>query len=363
MNTGDTNNNQNRHQQQQQQQQQQLETQHSFVIKYQPSKISSFQQMDSVFKTTLESLIAIDSLNILITGAPGVGKTSVINAVVREYYGDAYNDENILVLNSLKDQGIQYYRSDLKVFSQTNSLVKNKKKIILLDDVDLINEQSQQVFRNCMDKYSHNVHFIMSCTNLQKVIDSLQSRHIIMHVPMPTIATMYQIANHIICEEAALAKNVTDADALAYIVALSNRSIRLLVNYIEKIYIMNVPLTLGLAKMIYTNICVNDFERYTEFIKVGDLTSAIRSMHALHDHGYSVIDIFENYFSFVKTTDILDEMQKYQIISLLCKYITVFHNVHEDEIELALFSNNAICALRTTHYALRSATTTTPKTM
>jgi hypothetical protein len=163
---------------------------------------------------------------------------------------------------------------------------------------------------------------------------------------MPTVAIMYEIATHIICEESTLAQNVTDADALAYVVSLSNRSIRLLVNYIEKIYIMNVPLTMYLAKMIYTNICVNDFERYTEVVKIGDLTSAIRIMHALHDHGYSVIDIFENYFSFVKTTDILDEMQKYRLVSLLCKYITVFHNVHEDEIELALFSNNAICALQ-----------------
>ena len=106
--------------------------QHSFVVKYQPSKISNFQQVDPVFKRTLESLVAIDSLNILITGAPGVGKTSIINAVIREYYGDTYTDDNILVLNSLKEQGIQYYRGDLKVFSQTNSLVKNKKKIILL---------------------------------------------------------------------------------------------------------------------------------------------------------------------------------------------------------------------------------------
>ena len=31
-------------------------------------------------------------------------------------------------------------------------------------------------FRNCIDKYSHNVHFLSSCSNTQKVIDSLQSR-------------------------------------------------------------------------------------------------------------------------------------------------------------------------------------------
>ena len=53
------------------------------------------------------------------------------------------------------------------------------KKFIILDDIDLINEQSQQVFRNCIDKYSHNVHFLSSCINIQKVIDSVQSRCII----------------------------------------------------------------------------------------------------------------------------------------------------------------------------------------
>jgi hypothetical protein len=31
---------------------------------------------------------------------------------------------------------------------------------------------------------------------------------------------------------------------------------------------------------------------------------------------------------------------KYQAIAIICKYITIFHNIHEDEIELALFTNN-----------------------
>jgi DNA polymerase III delta prime subunit len=50
----------------------------------------------------------------------------------------------------------------VKTFCQTCSVIKGKKKIIVLDDIDLINEQSQQVFRNCIDKFSHNVNFISS---------------------------------------------------------------------------------------------------------------------------------------------------------------------------------------------------------
>ena len=34
------------------------------------------------------------------------------------------------------------------------------------------------------------------------------------------------------------------------------------------------------------------------------------------------------------------ETQKYDIIPYICKYITIFHNVHENDIELSLFTNN-----------------------
>jgi DNA polymerase III delta prime subunit len=121
----------------------------------------------------------MDSLNILLVGDIASGKTTLLNIIIREYYKGIepkLYQENILYINSLKEQGINYYRSDVKTFCQTCSMIKNKKKIIVLDDIDLINEQSQQVFRNCIDKFSQNVHFISSCSNIQKVIESLQSR-------------------------------------------------------------------------------------------------------------------------------------------------------------------------------------------
>ena len=62
------------------------------------------------------------------------------------------------------------------MFCQTPSLIKNKKKILVLDDLDLINEQGQQVFRNCIDKYTNNIFFIASCGNIHKIIDTLKSR-------------------------------------------------------------------------------------------------------------------------------------------------------------------------------------------
>jgi hypothetical protein len=36
----------------------------------------------------------------------------------------------------------------------------------------------------------------------------------------------------------------------------------------------------------------------------------------------------------------LEENSKYKIIPFLCKYITIFNKIHEDSVELALFTNN-----------------------
>ena len=155
-----------------------------FLNKYQPLYFKDFETEHEMIEI-LNTLINMNNLNILFIGDVGSGKTIFVNAVIAEYYKDLsyqkYQD-NILHINSLKEQGINYYRNDVKTFCQTCSSINNKKKIIVLDDIDIINEQSQQVFRNCIDKYSHNVHFISSCSNSQKVIESLQSRFTIIKI-------------------------------------------------------------------------------------------------------------------------------------------------------------------------------------
>jgi hypothetical protein len=57
------------------------------------------------------------------------------------------------------------------------------------------------------------------------------------------------------------------------------------------------------------------------------------------------MDILDNYFAYIKNSNILNEDKKHKIIPFICKYITIFHNIHEDEIELALFTNNLIAIL------------------
>lgn len=309
-----------------------------FINKFQPIYFADFET-DNEIITILNTLIKMNNLNILFIGDIGSGKTTFLNSVIREYYSSysyaEYND-NILHINSLKEQGINYYRNDVKTFCQTCSLIKNKKKIIILDDIDLINEQSQQVFRNCIDKYSHNVHFMSSCTNVQKVIESLQSRLLIVKIKPIQKENLINIMNKIKHKE----QIVIEPDAEQFILNISNNTTKILINYMEKFKLLNEPITLELAVYSCTNISFFTLQQYTEYLLSGKLANAIHVLYNIYDKGYSVMDILDNYFLFIKTTDILNEQQKYNIIPYICKYITIFYNIHEDEIELALFTNN-----------------------
>lgn len=309
------------------------------INKYQPLYFTDFN--DNEIIAILNTLIQIDDLNILFIGNISSGKTTILNALIREYYKNysLYEyDCNVLYINSLKEQGINYYRTDVKTFCQTSSCIKGKKKIVVLDDIDFINEQSQQVFRNCIDKYNHNVHFISSCSNNQKVIESLQSRLTIIKIKSMQKNNLINIINKIKKNE-----NIEiDEDALNFVVNISNGSVKVIINYMEKFKLLDTKITLYLANKLCSNISFLDFEEYTNFVLNGQLNDAISLIFKFNKSGYSVMDILDNYFIFIKITNILDEDQKYKIIPLLCKYITIFHNIHEDDIELALFTNNLI---------------------
>ena len=309
-----------------------------FLTKYQPQLFEQFNINSSVIDTLTE-LIKLNKLNILFIGDIGTGKTTFLNALIREYYKGIPSESyvsNILQINSLKEQGINFCRNDVKTFCQTHSLVNEKKKIILLDDIDLIGEQSQQVFRNFIDKYSTNVHFIATCSNSQKVIETLQSRFIIIQINQPEMIQLKQLMNNIIISE----NLIISPEAQNFILNISNGSAKILINYLEKIKLLNFQIDLQIADNICSNISFLLFEEYTRYLLNKQLCQSIKLIYEIYDKGYSVMDILDNYFIFVKFTNILNETQKYEIIPIICKYIAIFHNIHEDEIELVLFTNN-----------------------
>lgn len=328
-------------------------TESTFISKYTPCHLRDFEYVDDLTETRkcndttfiLRTLIEIDDLNILLIGGSNSGKTTLLYALLREYYGLSKNtnipETNIMFINNLKEQGIQFFKNELKTFCQSHCSIYGKKKTIVVDDMDTVNKPSQQVFRNYIDKYRSNVNLIASCSNTQKVIESLQSRLHIIRIRAPSIKQIEQTMDRILKEEVIL----IDRSSREYLLDRSASSIRNVMNNLEKLKIYSqegVIISRDVCEKLCSTISFHQFEEYIRAIKSRNLQKAVAIVYEIYDYGYSVIDILEYFFAFIKSTELITDDEKYRVIPLICKYITVFHNMHENCIELALLTHNLI---------------------
>ena len=270
-------------------------------------------------------------------GDSGSGKTTLIECILKEYYKNNILDCDILIINSLKEQGISFYRNEVKNFCQTITM-SNKKKTIIIDDIDTINEQCQQVFRNYIDKYSNNINVIMSCSNIHKIIDTLKTRVSILKIEPINKNILDKIVTTIVSnEEIKIEDNVKEK-----LYQISNYSIRNIINYLEKIKLYNKSITEDNLYILCSNISYFSLENYTKLCIQNNFNESLKILYNFYNIGYTLMDIYDEYFIYIKYSSILTNKQKIIINKILCKYISIFYNIHEDPIELAFFNKEII---------------------
>jgi len=340
------------------------------INKYKPTRFCDFVDKESEpILSFLKTQIEKNKILTMIVGEEESGKTTMLNAIISEYYGVPHNAciSNVLYIHYLKEQGTSYYKNEVKYFCQTYCSIAGKKKTIVLDDLDFMSESNQTVFVNIIDKYSKYVNFIGSCKLLHKILYGIQTRLMIVKLPSLTHSQLSTIANRILSEEGM----VIEEDSLESLITLSKYKINRLINCIDKIKLVYGNSTIDSrpvinSEVIYqlcANIQYSIYKQYFLFILEKNIQSAIGVLYDLHDKGFSVIDILDNMFEYAKmiSTDTIGSMGKdtensvfflrieqktvYEIIKIICKYITFFYNIHEDEIELALITNDIIYTL------------------
>ena len=281
-------------------------------------------------------------LDILFIGHSGCGKSSFLDYVTSTYYqgmSKTEKEDNILIINQMKDTSVQYFRQNMKIFCQSYCTVFSKKKLIIIDDIDNINEHCQQILRSYMDNYSKNVYFIFTCTSANKVITSIQSR--LQIIKLPSIST-----NHIrtitenICKEESIVINPKANDILFQ---LSNLSLRRLYGFLQLFYLCDTTINESNIFTICNCIPFEAIKQYFNHIHEGNLKKAIIQLYRYIDNGYSCIDIYEHILIYLKQKNELCDNFKYFVVQKLANYMCIFYEFHEDTVELALFTNALYC--------------------
>ena len=140
-----------------------------WVEKYRPNKIEDCILPDSI-KTTLSSFVEKGEVpNLLLSGPPGIGKTTVAKALCNELGVDFY------VING-SDEGrfLDTVRNQAKNFATTVSLQANgKPKVIIIDEADNTTNDVQLLLRANIEAYHNNCRFIFTCNYKNKIIEPL----------------------------------------------------------------------------------------------------------------------------------------------------------------------------------------------
>ncbi|PWN46034.1 putative RFC4-DNA replication factor C, 37 kDa subunit [Ceraceosorus guamensis] len=248
--------------------------------------------------------------HLLISGLPGIGKTTSVHCLAHALLGDAYK-EGVLELNASDERGIDVVRNKIKNFAQKKvTLPPGRHKIIILDEADSMTPGAQQALRRTMEIYANTTRFCFACNQSNKIIDPIQSRcAILRYGKLRDEEVMGRLKE--ICK---LEDVKYSAEGLGALVFTSEGDMRQAINNLQSTWT-------GLGFVSPDNVFKVCDQPHPVVIRQillscnkGDVDSAMEKLDELWTQGYAAVDIVTGLFRVVKTIDQMPEALKLDFI-------------------------------------------------
>ncbi|KEY81427.1 DNA replication factor C subunit Rfc4 [Aspergillus fumigatus] len=244
--------------------------------------------------------------HVIISGMPGIGKTTSVLCLARQLLGEAYK-EAVLELNASDERGI----SRIKGFAQKKvTLPPGRHKIVILDEADSMTPGAQQALRRTMEIYSSTTRFAFACNQSNKIIEPIQSRCAILRYARLTDAQVVKRLKQICDAE----KVEHTEDGIAALVFSAEGDMRQAINNLQSTW-SGFGLVSG--DNVFRVVDSPHPIKVQAMIKAcweGKVDAALETLNELWDLGYSSHDIISTMFRVTKTIPTLSEHSKLEFI-------------------------------------------------
>lgn len=140
-----------------------------WVQKYRPQRVADTILPESTKRSFQKFVDDKNIPNLLLTGSPGTGKTTVAKAMLEELECDYF------IINAALNRGIDVVRDEISTFASSVSL-SGGRKYIILDESDYLTPDAQASLRNLIETFSKNCGFVFTCNFKNRIITPLRSR-------------------------------------------------------------------------------------------------------------------------------------------------------------------------------------------
>jgi replication factor C subunit 2/4 len=273
-----------------------------WIEKYRPINLKDII-LNKTIKFELDTIIKNKELNnLIITGIPGIGKTTTIKVLANELYGPYINDY-VLEINASDDRGIKI-KDNLINFCNRLIFYKKKDKdkyaqhkLIILDETDNITIKAQKVISSIMDKYNDKTKFIFTCNSSDKILTSIQSKSRIIRYPKVNNALIFNRLKFI-CDTEHI---IFDDNALEFIIELCNGDIRAAINILNITYNNHKQISKHYILEMYDKPHPDTIKSIILAYINSDMKSYICLILDLKKKGFCYKDISINMFNILKS--------------------------------------------------------------